>query len=481
MEPVTRAILVLWEALASEPNMGRLLKTVVRTAEMATGAASGEIVLTDDSWSRLEYQFAQPEELAMLQNLRNKLGRRIIGVITRDRCRLQIEDAADGDDGANVTPAPGCLTLPMTLEGRPLGRLTLAGKAGGFSPDDREFLASFLGQVGVAIERELMRVRLAKVETRLQGVFDAIADGLLVCDRHSKPILANRSFRQMFFPPGAPNQALPAVLPSLLDSPADRADQEVVLLKPHARILSSSFVRTRGPDGGVQEMVLSLRDITLSKRLDQKFLQLVTLLVRRLEHLLEASRKARRKPRRQRLQARLRTLARNLVCLTELKAGPLRVSKLPLTPREWLEEARPLLEKTLSRRRLSLTWPDLPDEADEMVFADSEVLTGALRTLTRHLAGQVAPGTSITLAVAVDGPLLRIAFQTPAKAWKHMPDPADLDWETCVERFLGEGRKTFSVALAFVRHIMEAHKGGFTCDAGPDQVAFTLILPKGGL
>jgi PAS domain-containing protein len=300
MEQVTRAILDLWQALAAEPDMGRLLTAVVRAAEVATGAAFGEIVLTNESWARLEYQFAQPAELALLENLRDRLGRRIIGVVTNAQATLQVEEP--GHPGAGM-PQSAChrgetitssLPLPLHVEGNPLGLLTLFNKPGGFSADDREFMETFLGQITTTIERELMRVRLARIETRLQGIFEAIGDGLLVCDRHGKPLLANRAFRAMFFPPGQPNQALPAVLPPLLANPNDTGLQEVVLLKPHARVLSSSFVRTRDAQGKVQEMILSLRDITLSKRLDQRFLQLISVLIRRLDQLLTAARETAR-------------------------------------------------------------------------------------------------------------------------------------------------------------------------------------------
>ncbi len=487
MESVTRAILDLWQVLAAEPDMGRLLTSVVRAAEIATGATFGEIVLTNDSWTRLEYQFAQPAELALLESLRNRLGRRIIGVVTNAQATLQVEEPATPSPGSGIpqaarhreTMVDSALRLPLQVEGTHIGFLTLFNKPGGFSADDREFMVTFLGQVSTTIEREVMRVRLTRIETRLQGIFEAIGDGLLVCDRHGKPILANRAFRTMFFPPGQPNEALPAVLPPLLENPADTGLQEVVLLKPHARVLSSSFVRTRDETGKVHEMILSLRDITHSKRLDQKFLQLISILIRRMERLVTALGKKRRPRTRRRVWHRLRVIVCNLVHLSELKAGPLRVDKLPLTVREWLEEAKPRLETRLAKSGHGLHWPALPDEADEMVFADGGALQRALRTLVAFHTGRLAAGTTIDLRLALEQGAWHLRLITPRAAWKSLPDPALLDWQSCLDRFLEETRRGFFLGLAFIRQVMEAHKGMFSCTVAEDHVVFLFTLPSG--
>jgi len=485
MDSMTRAILELWRALASGPNMGRLLEAVVRTAEIATGAPFGEILLLGDSWTRLEYQFATPAELSVMKSLRDVIGKNIIGVITRDSANLKLEDLSSvqlhaAHPSLMDISILNVLRLPLIVDGREIGALNLYNKPGGFSVEDSGFLTSFLEQVTSAIEHELLRVKLAKVENRLNGIFEAIADGIIVCDKSGRPALSNRAFREMLFPQGTPNHALSAILPALLAHPDDSGIQEVVLLKPHERIISSSFVRTRDKEGDIQEIILSMRDVTQGKRQDQKFLQLISILVRRLATLAASMRKAKKVSRRLRLQMRIGRIVRNLVRLSEIKAGPLRVEKLPTDTQEIMDAFLPRAKKTLSRHKMVFNLEPPQPNANDSLFADSEAIAQALVSVTGFHAKRLKPGSVMAFLQEAGEKSISFVMKTALDAWKTPPDMRFLDWNECVDWFLGEGNRALSLDLAFVRHILDAHKGAFSCSVEGDKVAFRLTLPRGG-
>ncbi|MFZ2961283.1 MAG: cyclic nucleotide-binding domain-containing protein [Candidatus Ozemobacteraceae bacterium] len=449
----------IWRVIAAEPNVARLLQAAVHTAEAAL-ECKGSILLEDDAWSKLEYKFAAPEEISLLHYLRDTLGTPVIGIVTADNVKLKVDKpkAVSAGDLRMMPPEPLNMELPILVEGRKLGTFHLYGKTQGFKSEDNEFLRAFTEQLSSAIELELLRGRLQRMETRVNGIFEAIADGILVLSDTGEPVMSNRAFKDMFYPAENPNGSLAALLPSFMHPGKEHGLQELVLLKPHEQIISSHYVTTRNPDGNHQETILSLRNITALKRDEQKFLQLIAMLIRRISKLFMPMKSCEEKSRKRRYE-RVKRMVKNLTSLTEIKSGPLRVQRMPVSIREFLAEVDEKIAPLFKRKRLKITSIRSPIIANSQFLADSDLLRDAFIALLAFHGRRLGFGASLTIREAIDGDQFNYTLETSNDAWRAGPNAEMLDWQKCVEWFISEEGKAFLLELAFARHIVESHKG----------------------
>lgn len=468
----------IWQVIGSEPNVSRLLQAAVKTAETALGAR-GLIVLENDSWSRLEYKFATREEITLLDYLRNSLGTPVIGLVTGDTVKLKVDQpqAERASDPRAIPPDHYFIQHPITVENRRLGIFRLISPNRIFKKEDEEFLRAFSEQVASAIELELLRGRIQRMETRLNGVFEAIAEGIIVLGGSGDPLMYNRAFREMFFPDGLENGSLSSIIPSLLNQREEQGSQELVLLKPHAQIISGHFVKTTTPDDRHRETIISLRNVTALRRDEQKFLQLIAMLIRRIQKLLERLPRSNdeRFPRRFR---KIKGLVHNLTALSEIKSGPLRVQRMPIDMEDFLESLQTRMEKALSRKRhIGLKRAPHPITIPGIILADEELLSQAFRTVFTFHGSRLRRHSVIETQQTIDGKHFLYSMGTRCDAWLSRPDVDNLDWHQCMEWFISGENRDFLLDLAFARHIIESHKGKLDLKDNGAQLWFSLRIP----
>jgi hypothetical protein len=479
MSQLTRSIISIWKVLTGEPNMGRLLQAVVQTAEIMTGAEYGEILMAGDSWERLEYQFATDEELVMLRMVQKSTGVQIIGVARRDGVKLELEtEGSEKAFSSTEAAAPHAISASLAIEKKEIGILRLFNKPSGFTQEDRDFLKAFAEQVTASIDREILRGRLLKAESRLQGIFNAIADGILVVKGDGTPVISNMALQKMLYPDETANAALETILPSLYNPEMEEGFQELVLLKPHSKILSSHFVNIRNRGGEIEEVILSLRNITKSKDEERKFLQLITMIARRVGKQTPALAVKKASPARKRRFRRIRSFVKNLIWLTEIKSGPLRLQRLPMEMNELVVELVERYTKRFARKQVEFCVREEGAEFSDANFADSDLIKDSLQSVFAFHRRNLKPGTRLSFENIRTQNRFLYRWKTAKDAWKKPPITSLLDWEQCVERFISNEKQPFLLDLPFARHVFESHKGDFQLHADADHFWFEVTFPR---
>ncbi|HNV69792.1 MAG TPA: PAS domain S-box protein [Candidatus Ozemobacteraceae bacterium] len=475
MDLRTSHIIDVWRSFSGEPDVAKLLQVVVHTAEAVTGAQTGFVILEGKSWSRLEYRFAAEEEIRMLQMLHQRLGTPVIGIITRNSVKLKVDKPDSTWEVSRTLDPERQLSQKIEIGDQHLGTLYLSGKPGGFTNEDQEFLTAFIDQVKAAIERQLYRERMMKMERRLNAIFDAIADGILVLDQEGLPVMWNRSFGNMFFPDGVENHALSSMLPALIDSEKDQGVQEIVLLKPHEEVVSGHFVVTRNETGKKMETVVSLRNVTQIRRQEQRFLQLMAMVVHRIHKRLRAIPPCLRRKGLNRYR-RIRRLTRNLIYLTEIKSGPLRISKGPNRLGDLVQMIEQRAKRMFTRRNLAL---NISRQIDEKAFltVDSGILKDAFSAVFSFVARKLKAESTCTIRLFSEAEKIKIDVRAPFECWKVLPNPDHLNWLIAIDYFLAEDKRPFLLEMPFARHIFESHKGALDLVSDSHDAGLTMMVP----
>ncbi len=475
MDLRTSHILEVWRSFSGEPDVAKLLQVVVYTAEAVTGANHGFVILEGKSWSRLEYRFAAEEEIRMLQMLHQRLGTPVIGIITRNSVKLKVDKPDSTFEVSRTLDPEHQLSRKIQIEDQHLGTLYLSGKQGGFTAEDQEFLTAFIDQVKAAIERQLFRERMAKMERRLNAIFDAIADGILVLDQNGLPVMWNKAFGTMFFPEGVENNALSSMLPALVESEEDQGVQELVLLKPHEEVVSGHFVVTRNETGKKMETVVSLRNVTQTRRQEQRFLQLMAMVAHRVHKKLSAIPACLRRKGLNRYR-RIRRLTRNLIYLTEIKSGPLRISKGPNRLGDLVQMIELRAKRQFARRKCHIA---VTREIEEKAFltVDSDILKDAFTAVFAFAARKLKPQATCMLRLYSEADKLKIEVRAPFDSWKVLPNPDHLNWLVAIDFFLAEDKRPFTLEMPFARHIFESHKGELELLNDPQDAGLSMMVP----
>lgn len=497
MDEMILALMNLWKITSSGSSMSVLLQGMVSAAEAISGASFGEIILFGDAWNHLEYQFATEEEISLLRKLQNKLNSKIIVVAARNVAELKIAQDPDSEiphfsEYLN-TRIQTRLSAPILLEGKKIGLINLFNKPTEFTAGDRDFIKAFTEHGVSIIEKEMYRNRAAKMEHRINAIFDAIADGLLVLESDGMPLMCNRSFRQMFMSGKSETESgdeisvekentsidpISAILPSFLGHTSDHGIQEIYLLKPQGRAISSQYVYTRDPAKRIQEVIISFRDITRSYREEQKFLQLIAMLSRRISKLTRAY-KNRNNEKRKRIRyfKEASRLMHNLIYLTEIKSGPLRVQKMPAECSELIDSIKHIMEKDSIRKKIELSMNFSPGVGEVSFSGDVPVLAAGFKSIWKFHLKYLKRFAKVHLNFTVRDSEIVISYQTSSSDWKTVPSSDILIWQRCIDRYIEEDGKRFILEPAFVKHAMESHKGSFNIATNGNSMIFELKLP----
>ncbi|MBF0407705.1 MAG: cyclic nucleotide-binding domain-containing protein [Candidatus Riflebacteria bacterium] len=461
-------VLDIWKFISSDRNIVKLLNAAVYTAEAALGYHS-EIVL--DLLSTREFH----DLLFSEETIRN-----IASKTEKEKEKVKLLFSKDSlliiDDFENSLVNDSVFSQPLLIEGKILGYFRFYADKAKIQPDENVALKAFSEQVATVLELELSKYKLRLMENRLNGIFETIADGILVLDENGVPSMSNRSFNKMFFPEGCQNDALNAVLPSLYQAGRDTGTQELVLLKPHAQVLSSNFITTRDSKGNRSETIISIRNVTAPKREEQKFLQLVSMLIRRVYNLylpiLGIS-----EPLREKRFRRVKRMIRNFIYLIEIKSGPLRVQRMPMTIGEFYDEMWEKVTPLFARRRISLLKEFDENVNKTEICVDSELLIEAFISILAYHGRRLSFDSHIRFEEVIEVADYRLNLITRKSDWRIKPGPEILDWQKCVEWFIAAENRAVLLELPFSRHIFESHKGTVDFIDEGDFVKFSLFIP----
>ncbi|MBF0547559.1 MAG: cyclic nucleotide-binding domain-containing protein [Candidatus Riflebacteria bacterium] len=462
-------MLELWKFLTSDRSIEKLLQAAVYTAEDAYGCYS-EIILDPVACENYYHLLFSEEMISQLKKKTEEEISKVKVVFLKDQVKIQ----------DSIPPKNDELTVfsqSLVIEEKNLGYFQIFAKKENFEKNGSEVLESFAHQVAEAVEMEIGKSKLKIMENRIKGIFETIADGLLVLDDKGLPLLSNKAFKDMFFPPDCPNNdALNAILPSLYQSGKDSGNQELVLLKPHAQILSSNFITTCDAKGNKQETIISIRNVTGPKREEQKFLQLVSMLIRRIYNLYLPL-VAISEPLRDKRFKRIRRMIKNFIYLIEIKSGPLRVQRMPTTIGEFMAEVMEKVVPVFERRRIKFVRNENPEIDKTGICVDSELLLEAFLSILAFHGRRLGFDSKAVFNEKIEGGVYSFGIETQRRNWRIPVGPEILDWQKCIEWFIAAENRAVLLELPFSRHIFESHKGKIEFFEENQIVKFVISVP----
>ena len=258
------SLIELWGQISEQSGLSGVLRSMNKAAQSVTGAEVSEIVLAGEGWAVLEHDFATPSEIKLLRKLQKTQSQPIVAVATQKDVKLVFAERQGW--GKPLAPEHRSLTVrnsifeKISVNETDIGEIRLFNRAEDFGEFETEFLRIFIDQGASVIERELLKARITGAENRLSGVFEAIADGILVLTPDGEVVFSNKAFSEMFSSFSDNKSTVAALIPSFLGLPVDCGSQELFLLKPHGKAISSRFVYSRSIHGELDEIILSFRD-----------------------------------------------------------------------------------------------------------------------------------------------------------------------------------------------------------------------------
>ena len=165
-------------ALGSEDRFRELLRSVVEVARAIFAAKASSIVLLDEVPQELVFEAVAGEGETTLVGQRFPASKGVSGWVLATRQPLVIEDvssdprhARDVAESTGYVPT-GLMAVPLLLEERALGVLSVLDRQTHFTLEEMELLGLFANQAAIALDL-LQRARRA--QTALTGANEDVA------------------------------------------------------------------------------------------------------------------------------------------------------------------------------------------------------------------------------------------------------------------------------------------------------------------
>ena len=335
------------------------------------------------------------------------------------------------------------------------------------------------------------RERLAAVASELDAAAAVIAgvpEPLILIDRNRRIVRANSAAAEFVGPLTEPrdlagslrNPALLAAVDAVLRGGAARIVEFEVAL-PVARMLEARLARIEGPGLDGAAAVLTLHDVTASKRAEQMRADFVanaghelktplTSLVGFIETLLGPARDD--AAARQRFlgimheqAGRMARLVDDLLSLSRIELNEHVSPTARVALRPVIEQVAAALELRAGGRqmRIALALPkDLPD-----MVGDADELAQVFQNLLDNAIKYGRPQTEITVSAMVAGGLLGIAVADRGDGItsEHLPRLTERFYRVDSARSRELGGT--GLGLAIVKHILNRHRGRLEIDSTP--------------
>ncbi len=409
-----------------------------------------------------------------------------------------------------------CIRLPLLARGEVLGLLNIQSRAARhFTADDMELLTAIGNQIGIAIANAQLIDDAERRRATLDSVMNSLVDGLILVDKRGRIAYMNPRAEVLL--------DLPA--PAMMGQMLDTMDRELVgrLAQPEAvfaqlraatadlhstpaveftvsaedtRTLQARFFSIQGTGGGSLGLGLLLRDITREKELDQMKSQLLSTVSHELRTplasikgfattLLRQDVEWDEGSRREFLSIiseesdRLAELISNLLDMSRIEAGTLRIETEPM-------DLHPIIEETATEFQMmtrdhtiqTLLPPVLPP-----VVADPRRARQVLRNLVENAVKYSPNGGPITISAQVRTDHLQVSVADQGigiepQQLDHIFDRFYQVDSASTRRVGGSG-----LGLSICEAIVEAHHGEIWVESQPNLGSifhFTLPLTRPG-
>jgi PAS domain-containing protein len=468
-EDLFGAVLSAYATLSAESDYEKLLEGITRISQTLTGAGHATMTLLEGR--KLKFAYSTDLEREKIRKLSVPVGEGLIGKVAQEKTplRLKLQDTPpDSSPGVSGITVKSLVCVPMLLHQETFGTIQVINKRENvdFNETDISRLQMFANQAALAIERFCLQDRLLRESRRVHGIFEALTDGIMVVDAEGNPVIYNKAIETLFFPDGKQNYALTTYLSTLLHEDHLTGSAEVFLLKPHNLILSNRYVVVKDAHGKPAEVILSIRNITDQTGTDRRYSQFYAIMLRYSNRLTNRLKRLREPKQRRQTLAHQKDILRNLVFLTDLKSGPLRIEKENASlPGIYQSVKQPIVAK-LARAGIGLQDGDFATSELKVRIEPGRfrhVFRAILKAAYKKLPHQ--SGSTIRLSAVRSGQRQRITAVLSGQGIDKKLTPANLEWNRQIDQVITGNTKEIDFDLAYARHIIQAHKGDLTISA----------------
>jgi len=464
------AVLTALKAISAESDLNKLLESVSNISRTLTNALHASIALAEGEKLRFAYSTALPPE--RFNKYRIKFGEGIPGTVAQKQVAMTVggENSDLNLDHSQLSlefSVTSVLCVPMILHQRTFGTIQVYNKLGGktFSERDESRLQLFANQAAFAIEHFMLQDKLLKESRRVHAIFEALTDGIMVVDSEGNPLLYNKAIETLFFPEAKQNYALTTYLSALLSKGVHGGSAEVFLLKPHNIILSNRYVVVRDTMGNPSEFIVSIRNITDQTAVDRRFSQFYAIMLRHSNRINRKALLQKDRKKSLRLLRKAHEVLRQLVALTELKSGPLRIEKERCNIIELYSKTREFYLKKFRKARLRLADDAVSALGAQFVRLEPKRIKSVFKTLFEKALKTLPEGGEMRCSASLCGGKIKFETIYSGKDIEKSINPTVLEWNRQVDLVISGESKSLDFDLAFTKHILHAHKGAWEIDA----------------
>lgn len=498
-------------------DLDEILAGALQTTLEVIGEESGEIFLVDEETGDLTlYVHEGLSQVFVAEEAVVGLGECLCGRAVQTGQIISSADLAAHPARSRTACVregfQSCIRLPLLARGEVLGLLSIQSrKRHDFAAEDEELLTAIGNQIGIAIANARLIDDANRRRATLDSVMNSLVDGLILVDKRGRIAFANPYALDIL---GLPALALQgqsldtmareiagrvsdseqtlAQLESGINAPPRTPSVEFTLTGPAVRTLQARFFPIQDTSGGSLGLGLLLRDITREKELDQMKSQLLATVSHELRTplasikgfattLLRQDVDWDEESRREFLciideeSDRLSELIGNLLDMSRIEAGTLRVEPEPIDLRPVLRETAAEFQMVTHAHQIQVQLPP----ALPAVMADPRRARQIVRNLVENAIKYSPDGGLITISARVS----RDHMQTSITDQGIGLEPEQLS--SIFERFYqvdnASTRKVggSGLGLSICRAIVEAHNGEIWVESTPglgSTFHFTLPL-----
>jgi signal transduction histidine kinase len=497
-------------------DLGEILRGALATTLEVIGEKSGEIFLLDEDSDELRlhtYQGVSDEFVAEESAFHHQDC--ICGEALRSRRAILTDELATHPAQSRAACMRegfhACVRLPLLARGEVLGLLNIQStERRRFTPADEELLTSIGHQIGIAIANAQLIEDAERRRATLDSVMLSLVDGLILVDRRGKIAYVNPRTEVILDLPAETliGQGLDGIERILADK-VSQGDQiiaeiraaagfarempvvEIGLDGPPPKTLQARFFPIHDAGGHHLGLGLVLRDITQEKELDQMKSQLLSTVSHELRTplasikgfattLLREDVSWDELSRREFLAIideesdRLSELIGNLLDMSRIEAGTLRVEPEPIDLQPIIQETAKEFEMMTHDHRIVV---ELPGHMPP-VQADARRARQVVRNLVENAVKYSPDGGLITISAETlaEAVLVNVADEgigIEPQQLEHVFDRFYQVDNASTRKVGGSG-----LGLSICRAIIEAHDGLIWVDSQPgDGSTFHFTLP----
>ncbi|MBE3113283.1 MAG: response regulator [Actinobacteria bacterium] len=394
--------------------------------------------------------------------------------------------------------------VPLISGERLVGMINISSlKENAFTDADIRFIYTLANQTSVAIER--LRAVITAEKSKMETMVESMVEGIIMIDNEEKLVIINPAAKSLLGFNRDEQVTIKQLIQSFkeaegeklfnkeISSAAEEVSIEVHITKPRPCILYITRVLAKGEKGERLGFVITIRDITEEKEVDQMKNEFISTVSHELRTPLsiikegtdlvldEIPGKINEK------QGKILTIAKNnidrlariindLLDISKIEAGKIELKKEPVNITNLIEQVASSFENGIKGRGLELKVSspkeeiDVYAEADKIIQVFTNLLGNALKFTEKGYIEISAKELGEEIECVVSDTGRGISKDDLPKVFKKFQQ---------FGRVNGEGEKGTGLGLSIAKEIVEMHNGKIWAESTPGKGSkFIFTLPK---